>query len=58
MLLAWNGDALDNVGTMMTKLRATRPGDVVEMRVLRGNDEIVIKVEMKASTASRRPAND
>ncbi len=58
VLLAWNGDALDNVGTMMTKLRATRPGDVVEMRVLRGNDEIVIKVEMKASTAPRRPAND
>jgi len=58
VLLAWNGESLDSVGTMMTKLRSTRPGDIVKMRVLRGNDELVIDVAMKASTAPRRPADE
>jgi hypothetical protein len=58
VLLAWNGESLDSVGTMMTKLRATKPGDVVKMRVLRGNDELELDVKMKASTGQRRPQND
>ena len=58
VLLAWNGESLDSVGTMMTKLRSTRPGDIVKMRVLRGNDELVIDVTMKASAAPRRPADE
>jgi hypothetical protein len=43
---------------MMTKLRATKPGDVVKMRILRGNAELTIDVQMKASTAARRPADE
>jgi hypothetical protein len=58
VLLEWNGDSLDSVGTMMTKLRACKPGDVVKMRVLRGNDELALDVKMKASTAPRRPQNE
>jgi len=58
VLLAWNGESLDSVGTMMTKLRASKPGDVVKMRVLRGNDELELDVKMKASTGQRRPQND
>jgi Zn-dependent M28 family amino/carboxypeptidase len=58
VLLAWNGESLDSVGTMMTKLRATKPGDVVKMRILRGNEELTIDVKMKASTAPRRPADE
>ena len=58
ILLSWNGESLDSVGTMMTKLRATKPGDVVKMRILRGNDELELDVKMKASTAPRRPQND
>jgi len=46
------------VGTMMTKLRATKPGDVVKMRVLRDDKEVELDVKMKASTAARRPQND
>ena len=58
VLLAWNGDSLDSTASMMTKLRATKPGDVVKMRILRGNAELTIDVKMKASTAARRPADE
>jgi predicted metalloprotease with PDZ domain len=58
VLLSWNGESLDSVGTMMTKLRATKPGDVVKMRVLRDDKEVELDVKMKASTAARRPQND
>lgn len=58
ILLSWNGDSLDSVGTMMTKLRSSKPGDVVKMRVLRDDKELEIDVKMKASTAPRRPSNE
>ncbi len=58
VLLSWNGESLDSTGTMMTKLRACKPGDVVKMRILRDDKELEISVTMKASTAARRPQND
>ena len=58
VLLSWNGDSLDSTAAMMTKLRATKPGDIVKMRILRGNAEIELDVKMKASTAARRPADE
>ena len=58
VLLSWNGESLDSTGTMMTKLRATKPGDVVKFRILRDNKEVELDVKMKASTAPRRPANE
>ena len=58
VLLSWNGDSLDSTAAMMTKLRAAKPGDIVKMRILRGNAEIELDVKMKASTAARRPADE
>jgi S1-C subfamily serine protease len=43
---------------MMVKLRASKPGDVAKMRVLRDGKELEINVELKASSAPRRPQND
>jgi S1-C subfamily serine protease len=57
-MLSWNGDALDSVQDMMAKLRASKPGDVAKIRVLRDSKEIELNVELKASTTPRRQQND
>jgi S1-C subfamily serine protease len=43
---------------MMAKLRASKPGDVAKIRVLRDSKEIELNVELKASTTPRRQQND
>jgi hypothetical protein len=58
ILLSWNGESLGSTADMMVKLRASKPGDVAKMRVLRDGKEVEIDVELKASTAPRRPQND
>jgi hypothetical protein len=58
IMLSWNGDALDSVQDMMAKLRASKPGDVAKIRVLRDSKEIELNVELKASTTPRRQQND
>ncbi|MFN9124345.1 MAG: M28 family peptidase [bacterium] len=58
IMLSWNGDSLATVQDMMAKLRASKPGDVAKIRVLRDGKEIELNVELKASTAPRRPQND
>ena len=58
IMLSWNGDSLGSVQDMMAKLRASKPGDVAKIRILRDNKEIVLDVELKASTAPRRPQDD
>ena len=58
IMLSWNGDALDYVQDMMAKLRASKPGDVAKIRVLRDSKEIELNVELKASTTPRRQQND
>ena len=58
VLLSWNGESLDSTAMMMTKLRASKPDDMVKMRLLRANKEIEIDVKLKASTAQRQPRND
>jgi len=58
ILLSWNGDSLGSTADMMVKLRASKPGDVAKMRILRDGKEMELDVELKASTAPRRPQND
>jgi membrane-associated protease RseP (regulator of RpoE activity) len=58
IMLSWNGDSLGSVQDMMSKLRASKPGDVAKIRILRDGKEIELNVELKASTAPRRPQND
>ena len=43
---------------MMAKLRASKPGDIAKIRVLRDGKEVEIDVTLKASSAPRRPQND
>jgi S1-C subfamily serine protease len=57
-MLSWNGDSLGSVQDMMAKLRASKPGDVAKIRILRDAKEIELNVELKASTAPRRPQDD
>ncbi len=58
VMLSWNGDSLASSADMMTKLRASKPGDIAKIRVLREGKEITIDVTLKASSAPRRPANE
>ncbi|MCX5651647.1 MAG: PDZ domain-containing protein, partial [Planctomycetota bacterium] len=58
VMLSWNGDSLGSVQDMMSKLRASKPGDVAKIRVLRDGKELDLDVKLKASSAPRRPQND
>jgi hypothetical protein len=58
ILLSWNGESLASTADMMTKLRASKPGDIAKIRLLRDGKEMTLDVELKASTAPRRPQND
>ncbi|MDI9402791.1 MAG: M28 family peptidase [Limnohabitans sp.] len=59
ILLSWDGVSLGSTADMMTKLRASKPGDIAKMRVMRDGKEIEINVELKASTAQqKRPQDD
>ena len=58
ILLKWNGDSLGSIQDMMAKLRASRPGDVAKITIFRDGKESVLDVELKASTAPRRPQDD
>jgi S1-C subfamily serine protease len=58
VMLSWNGDSLASSADMMTKLRASKPGDIAKIRILRDGKEITLDVTLKASNAARRPAAD
>ena len=58
VMLSWNGDSLGSTADMMAKLRASKPGDIAKIRVLRDGKEVEIDVTLKASSAPRRPQND
>lgn len=47
-LIRWGGEELPDVGAMMERLAAHKPGDVVEIVVVREGQEIPIKVTMQA----------
>lgn len=50
VLLKWNGEALEDTGAMMKKLREHKPGDVVDILLWRDGKESTVKVTLKAST--------
>ena len=47
--VAWGGEDLIDVMDMVVRLREHRPGDVVQMVVLRDGEEIELDITMKAS---------
>ena len=49
ILLEWNGTGLMSMGDLMESLRSHEPGDVVELKIKRGEDELTIPVTLKAS---------
>jgi C-terminal processing protease CtpA/Prc len=49
ILVSWNGEDLESTGTMMTKLRAQKPGDVVKVKVWRDGKEIELDVTLRAA---------
>ena len=49
VIVAWGGEDLVDVMDMVERLREHRPGDVVEIVVLRDGEEIELDVTMKAS---------
>lgn len=55
ILLAWNGTLLEGTANMMEQLRNHQPGDVVTLKVQRGERTLEIDVTLKASQARPRP---
>lgn len=49
ILVSWNGEDLESTGTMMTKLRAHKPGDVVKVKVWRAGKDIELDVTLRAA---------
>jgi S1-C subfamily serine protease len=49
ILVSWNGEDLESTGTMMAKLRAQKPGDVVKVKVWRDGKEIELDVTLRAA---------
>ena len=49
ILVSWNGEDLESTGTMMTKLRAHKPGDVVKVKVWRDGKDIEMDVTLRAA---------
>jgi len=49
ILVSWNGEDLEGTGTMMTKLRNHKPGDVVKVKVWRAGKEIELDVTLRAA---------
>jgi S1-C subfamily serine protease len=49
VILTWNDKPVDDVPTLMERLRDHEPGDVVKMRIIRDGQAMVVDVTMKAS---------
>lgn len=47
-LIKWGGEELANVGAMMERLGGHKPGDVVDLTVVRDGQEVVIPVTLQA----------
>jgi hypothetical protein len=53
-MIRWNGTALTDVGAWMPLLSGAKVGDVVEVVVVRGGQEVPIKVTLKAREQAPR----
>ncbi|HMN96634.1 MAG TPA: M28 family peptidase [Phycisphaerales bacterium] len=49
VLVAWNGEDLTSTGSMMEQLRKHRPGDVVQIVLIREGERTVVNATLKAS---------
>ncbi len=49
IILTWNDKPVDDVPTLMERLRDHEPGDVVKMKIIREGKEMMVDVTMKAS---------
>jgi hypothetical protein len=49
VLLAWNGELLENTQAMMARLRDHKPGDKVKVKLWRDGKETEVEVTLKAS---------
>ena len=47
IMLSWNGDPLEGAGTLMEKLRASSPGDKVEVTVMRKGQLKKLEVKLR-----------
>ena len=47
IMLSWNGDPLEGPGALMEKLRASSPGDKVEVTVMRKGQLKKLEVNLK-----------
>ena len=52
-LIRWGGDELPDVNAMVEKLGAAKPGDEVDMVVIRDGQEVVLHVVMHAKVGTR-----
>lgn len=48
LLTKWNGQPMHDPGAMMEFLREHKPGDVVDVTLKRGSDELVVRVTLKS----------
>ncbi|MBC7835895.1 MAG: PDZ domain-containing protein, partial [Phycisphaerales bacterium] len=53
-LIKWNGKSIDDVEAWMTFLAQHKPGDEVEVTVVRDKEELPIKVKLKARETGAR----
>ena len=49
IMLTWDGEELSSMRTLVDKLRDHKPGDVVKMKIKRGDQELELAVTLKAS---------
>jgi hypothetical protein len=55
ILLAWDGDPLEGMRDLFNHLQEHEPGDVVMLRIQRGEEELELPVTLKASEGGGRP---
>ena len=53
-LVKWNADKITDIRAWMGMMATHNPGDVVDVAVMRGGEEQVIKVTLKAADAGAR----
>lgn len=51
-IIAWNGDELEGASALMTKLRASKPGDKIKLSVLRDNKPVELEVTLEAQSSN------
>ncbi|MCA9283895.1 MAG: M28 family peptidase, partial [Phycisphaerales bacterium] len=53
VLISWNGEELTGTGSLMENLRKHKPGDIVQLVLLRNGQRVVVTPTLKESTGRR-----